>query len=58
MLTHLGKALRILQMDVAAHQQILTIAKLEEEMKQRLTHAFIFVAHVKLLYRWIFLNWL
>lgn len=57
MLTHLGKALRILQMDVAAHQQILTIAKLEEEMKQRLTHAFIFVAHVKLLYRWIFLNW-
>lgn len=41
MLTHLGKALGNLQMDVAAHQQILTIAKLEEEeMKQTPTYFF------------------
>lgn len=41
MLTHLGKALGNLQMDVAAHQQVLTIAKLEEEeMKQTPTYFF------------------
>lgn len=58
MLTHLGKALGNLQMNVAAHQQILTIAKLEEEMKQRLPHTFLFFVPVKLLYRWMLLNWL
>lgn len=43
MLTHLGKALRFLQMNVAAYQQILTIAKLEEEMKQRFPRTFVFL---------------
>lgn len=59
MLSRLGKALGNLQMNVAAYQQILTIAMLEEEIKRRLTtHTFFFFVHVKLLYRWVFLNWL
>lgn len=33
MLTHFGKALGDLQMDVGAHQQVLTIAKVEGGMK-------------------------
>lgn len=41
MLTHLGKALGNLQMNVATHQQILTITKLEE-MKQRLPHTYFY----------------
>lgn len=49
MLTHLGKALGNLQMDVAAHQQILTFAKLEEEeMIQRLPHTFFFLCSCKI----------
>lgn len=52
MLTHLGKALGNLQMNVATHQQILTIARVEEKMKQRLPHTyFYFFVHVKLLCR-------
>lgn len=35
MLTHLGKAFEDLQMKVAAHQQILTIAKTGEGTKRR-----------------------
>lgn len=59
MLTHLGKALGNLQMNVATHQQILTIARLEEKMKQRLPHTyFYFFVHVKLLCRMVLLNML
>lgn len=51
MLPHLGKALGNLQMNVAAYLQILTIAKLEEEIKQRFCILFKnFFVHVKLLY--------
>lgn len=38
MLTHLGKALGELQMNVAAHQQILNIAKKEKEQNKDLPY--------------------
>ena len=59
MLTHLGKALGDLQMNVAAHQQILTIAKTEEGMKQR-PHAYLilfFCVYINSLCRRVFFNW-
>lgn len=59
MLIHLGKALGDLQMNVAAHQQILTIAKTEEGMKQRPSAYLIlcFCVYINLLYKRVFLNW-
>lgn len=46
-------------MNVAAHQQILTVAKTEEGMKQRPPAYLIsfFCVYINLLYKRVFLNW-
>lgn len=46
MLTHFGKAFGDLQMNVPAHQQILTIAKIEEGMKSRPSAYLIFFVFI------------
>lgn len=58
MLIHLGKAFRDLQMNVGAHQQILTIAKTGEGMKQRPPACLIsfLCVYITLLLKRVFLN--